>query len=278
MESNIDFGNIIEFKKPEPEVLKKIISTLSVYQKEFNSLAEHITEGLARCEIICDDKNRPFNYRILSTNSAFEKHTGLSKELCVGKTILEIAPDVEKSWIDAYGKVALTQEPATITGYNKHTKRFYKSTAYSDKQGEFMMLFEDITFQKELEKAYELVSKSTKFNTDIINNMIEGYKRGKVIYDEKNNPIDFKILEINDAYANIFGLKKNEVEGKTMLEVFPNVSEQKIQTFCNVGLTGEAISLIDVCKVTGKALDLSIFSSKQDEFVLICKGYYRKGS
>lgn len=271
MEPTFDFGDIVELNNPEPESLKKVIATLSGWQKDFDSLAEHIAEGLARCEIICDENNVPFNYKILSTNKAFEKHTGLTKELCINKTILEIMPDAERSWIEVYGRVALTQIPETITGYNKHTKRHYKSTAYSDKHGEFMMLFEDITFQKELEKAYELVSKSTKFSSDIINNMIEGYKRGIVICDENNHPIDFKIAKINDTYAKIFGLSKEEIEGKTMLEVFPEAGKDKIETFCQVGLTGKPISFIDVCEVTGKVFDISIFSPKHGEFILFIK-------
>ncbi|NKI30864.1 hybrid sensor histidine kinase/response regulator [Croceivirga thetidis] len=247
-------------------------STISENWKiDFNGLADHISEGLARCEIICDENNVPFDYRFLQTNQAFEKHTGLSKEFCQGKTILEIMPDAEQSWIDTYGRVALTLQTETITGYNKHTNRFYKSTAYSDKKGEFMMLFEDITHQKELEKAYELVTKSSQLNSDLIENMPDGFQWCKVIKDEENKPIDFRIIETNAAYAEQIGIDQNEITGKTFLELFPDVNQNTITTLCNVGITGQSISFVDQCNMTNRVFDISAFSPKQDEFVMFMK-------
>lgn len=241
------------------------------WRQDFDSLMDNIAQGLARCEIVCDENNTPIDYYILSANEAFEKHTGLDRNIVVGKRILEVYPEMEKSWIETYGRVALTQKSETICGYNQNTKRHYRSTAYSNKPGEFMMLFEDITQQKELEKAHELVSKSTKLNSALIHNMIEGYKHGKVIFEKNNKPIDFKILEINEAYANIFGLKKEEVEGKTMLELFPTTDKEQIKSYCNVAITGESVSAINSCNVTNKVFDLSIFSPRRGEFVMFIK-------
>ncbi|MET1258197.1 ATP-binding protein [Flagellimonas sp. DF-77] len=239
--------------------------------QDFDSLAAHISQGLARCEIICNANGEPVDYRILSANKAFERHTGIHLETVIGKTILEVYPDIERSWISTYGRVALTQKTEVITGYNHNTKRHYRSTAYSDKPGEFMMLFEDTTQQKELEKAHDLVSKSTKFSADIVDNMSIGYKRGQVIVDADNKPYDFRILQVNDAYASIFGKDRHELQGRTMLEVFPKANPKKVKAFGEVALSGEAVSLIDICDMSGKIFDISIFSPLRGEFVMFIK-------
>jgi len=256
----------------EPLFLEKLAKA----KIDFESLGDHISQGLARCEIICDTKGIPYDYKILNANTAYERHTGISREISVGKTILEIYPDMEKSWIETYGRVALTQKTEIIEGYNHNTKRYYRSVAYSDKRGEFMMLFEDTTHQVELEKAYELVSKSTKLNSDLLGNMQDGFKHCLVICDEVDHPINFKILSINEAYEKQTGIKKEQIVGKTMLDVFPEMDDKKLQDFCSVGITGISKNFIDHCTFTGRIFDISAFSPKSKEFILIVRDITEK--
>lgn len=237
-------------------------------KQHFKSLTDRMSEGLAHCKIICNDNGEPIDYRVLSVNAAYEKHTGIKKEHIVGKRIKEIAPDMEKSWIDFYGEVALTQKTKSTTGYNAKTKRHYHSTAYSDKHGEFMMLFKDITKKVELEKAYDLVTKSTKMNVELLSNMQEGYQRCSVICDENNLPIDYKILEVNEAFEKLVEVKREQVEGKRILEIIPDMDLDPIQRYGNVALTGESNNFLDVCTITGKIFDISAFSPKSGQFAL----------
>ena len=69
---------------------------------------ENLPIGVALCEIILDEDGKPYDYRYLYVNPAFEKLTGLKRENIMGRTVLELFPDIEKIWIDTYGKVALT--------------------------------------------------------------------------------------------------------------------------------------------------------------------------
>lgn len=238
---------------------------------DFDSLAENISQGLARCEIICDKNGVPYDYRILGANKAYEKHTGIQREKALGKTILEIYPDIEKSWIETYGRVALTQKTEIITGYNHNTKRHYRSVAYSDKPGEFMMLFEDTTYQIELERAYELANKSIKANNDLLSNMPEGYKRAEIICDDQNNAIDFKILEINDSYAEHTGIETSNYVGKTIREIFPDVEKSWIELMGEVALKGVSKHIIDYNHNTGKYFEVSAFCPKKGEFSLFIR-------
>lgn len=255
---------------------KNTVSTDVNQQQHFKSLTDMMSEGLAHCQIICDDNGMPIDYRVLSINPAYERHTGIKKEQIVGKRIKEIAPDIEESWIKLYGEVALTQKTQSITGYNEKTKRHYYSTAYSDKPGEFMMLFKDITQQVELEKAYEMVTKSNKLNDDLLQNLQEGFKHCRIIYDEKNNPIDFKILSINDVYTKQTGIDKEYIVGKNMLRVFPQMDRDKFKHFCQTGVTGIPENFIDHCSITGKVFDISSFSPRKDEFIWIVRDITEK--
>jgi len=266
-----DTDTALESQKRFKDNLESFLEKLAKAKMDFDSLAENISQGLARCEIICDEEGVPFDYRILSANKAYEKNTGIQKNLAIGKTILEIYPDIEKSWIETYGRVALTQQSEIITGYNHNTNRHYRSVAYSDKPGEFMMLFEDTTHQVELEKAYNLASKSMKTNNDLLTNMPLGFKRAKIICDENDQPIDFKILEVNQAYQKQTGIDITDYVGKTIKEVFPDVEQSWIKTMGEVALDGHSKHIIDYNHNTEKYFEVSAFCPKTGEFALFIK-------
>jgi len=239
--------------------------------QNFNSLTDIMSQGLARCQIICDENNVPVDYLILEVNPAFERHTGIKREHAIGKTIYQIDPNAEKSWIDTYGQVALTQVPETIEGYNKFTNRYYSSTAYSDKKGEFMMLFEDITERIKLEEANRLIKKSEKLKFDVLNNLREGFQYCKILYNHENKPYDFKILEVNRVYEEQTKLKAKDVIGKTMLQAFPDLDPSWMSTFIKVALTGDPNVSIYYNDYNNKYYEISSFCPKPGELAFFAK-------
>ncbi len=51
-----------------------------------------MTNAFAVQEIIFDSAGEPVDYRFLTANSAFEKHTGLKVEDVIGRTVREVVP------------------------------------------------------------------------------------------------------------------------------------------------------------------------------------------
>lgn len=125
------------------------------YQDLFNGMRE----GFALCKIICDKNGSPEDYRFLTTNPAFSEQTGIEPEHSIGKTVKELFPDIEQSWIDRYGAVAISQEPDSWTDYNHNTDRYYDVSAFSPSDGRFAMLFRDVTEHKQLEERLRQAEK-----------------------------------------------------------------------------------------------------------------------
>ncbi len=98
----------------------------------------------ALCEVICDKRGKPCDCRIMEINSIFEKITGLQAKSVVGKTILEVLPDMESSWIDAFGKVALTGHPVHFEGFTKIFNSQVEVLAFSPKRGQFATVFNNL--------------------------------------------------------------------------------------------------------------------------------------
>jgi len=111
------------------------------YQTLFNEMLD----GFAHHAIICDESGAPVDYRFLAVNPAFEKMTGLRADEIVGHTVREVLPGTEQSWIDTYGRVALTGEPVRFENYAQSLDKHFEVTAFRPAPGEFATIFQDIT-------------------------------------------------------------------------------------------------------------------------------------
>ena len=117
-------------------------------EKKFQMLFDQMLSGISIHKIICDENNKPVDYRFLNVNPAFEKSTGLKADKIIGKTVREVMPGTEQYWIDNYGKVALTGEPMQFENYSKELGKYFEVISFQTAPGEFACAFQDITERK----------------------------------------------------------------------------------------------------------------------------------
>ena len=118
----------------------------------YHELLDSIDEGFCVLEMIADDAGGFRDYRILQSNPVFEAHTGLADP--IGKTALELAPDLERWWIDTYGQVATTGEARRFEHGSEALGRWFD--VYAARVGEpgqlrVALLFRDISERKRAE-------------------------------------------------------------------------------------------------------------------------------
>lgn len=129
---------------------------------QIETLFSKMLNGFAYHRIIVDEEGNPVDYVFLAANEAFEKMTGLKREIVIGKKVTEVLPGIEKDpadWIGAYGKVALTGQPAFIENYVAPLRRWYSVSAYSPRKDYFVAISEDITERKRAEKEIASLAK-----------------------------------------------------------------------------------------------------------------------
>jgi PAS domain S-box-containing protein len=112
-----------------------------------------MNDGFALHEIICDDGDRPCDYRFLEVNPAFERQTGLKAADVVGHTLYEVLPQSESHWVARYGSVALTGRPLRFDQWSEALGRYYDVSAFQTERGRFGVLFLDVTERKRAEEA-----------------------------------------------------------------------------------------------------------------------------
>ena len=80
----------------------------------------------------------------------------------------------------------------------------------------------------ENEKKYQML-----FDT-----MLNGFALHEIICDKEGTPIDYRFLEINPSFERITGLRKDDLVGKTVLEVLPKTESYWISQYGEVALKG----------------------------------------
>ena len=186
---------------------KRAEEALHESENRYRNLFNRIQHGFALHEIICDEKGQPSNYRFLEINPAFEALIGLRASEVVGRTVLEVLPGTEKSWIETYGRVALTGESIQFHNYSKELGKYYEVTAYCPKPGQFAVLFTDVTDRMQAEE--KLRASEERFRALIENSADAIALTGT----------DSTILFASPAYTRILGYANEELVGRSGLEL-----------------------------------------------------------
>ena len=153
----------------EVAVRERAEETLRLSEERYRSLFKGMTEGFALHEILLDENGKPYDYRFLDINPAFERLTGLLREDVVGKTHNEVLPNDSLRWVETYGAVAITGEPIQFDNYSPALGRHYEVFAYRPVPGQFATVFMDITERKRQEqkiarltRLYEVLSRANE--------------------------------------------------------------------------------------------------------------------
>jgi PAS domain S-box-containing protein len=213
---------------------------------DYKQLFDNMFNGFALQKIITDDSGNPIDFKYLAVNKQFGVQTGMNTDNIVGKTILEVLPEVEKEWIEKYGKVALTGEPMRFTQYTEALKRYFDVYVFSPKNEYFAIIFNDVT---EYQNLIESVRNTENKYRHLFSNapdaiLVADPDTGIVLNANKsaaklwNRPIDELIgmhqtqlhpEEAKDAAAGDFkGLKSKKVEEMTPIELPIITSDGKI--------------------------------------------------
>lgn len=117
----------------------------------YSQLFQEMLDGFALHEIICDPAGNPVDYRFLAVNPAFEQMTGLRGQDIVGLTVLEALPGTEQSWIEKYGRVAVTGEPIFFENFSASLNKYFDVKAFRPAPNRFVCIFSDISERKQAE-------------------------------------------------------------------------------------------------------------------------------
>ena len=91
--------------------------------------------------------------------------------------------------------------------------------------------------------------------------MTEAFYLAEIIYDKNGKPYDYHFLEVNPAYELIMGVKSEQILGKSLLEVYPNVNPITLEEYDKIAISGQSAHFEIFSEVANsKYLDVYVFS------------------
>jgi len=71
---------------------------------------------------------------------------------------------------------------------------------------------------------------------DLVDSMLNGYAVNEIVLNTKQEPVDYRFLEVNNAFEALTGLKRRDIIGKNVLDIIPQTQKEWIQLCADVAL------------------------------------------
>jgi len=98
------------------------------------------------------------------------------------------------------------------------------------------------------------------------------YARHKIICDKNENPIDYIFIEANESFEIATGFKVDNIIGKTIKEITPDIGEMEfdwIKFYGEIALSGGSKTIEQFSKPLGRWYQVKVFSHKKYYFTTI---------
>ncbi|MBI9041442.1 PAS domain-containing sensor histidine kinase [Lutibacter sp.] len=126
----------------------------------------------------------------------------------------------------------------------------------------------DLKKQQKISLENYAVKCDEKYHS-LFNNMVEGFAQCKMLY-EHNKPIDFRYIEVNNAFEKLTGLKN--VKGKLVSEILVNHKIENpllFNVYDRVAKTGISERIETYVASLDTWFAISVYSSEKGEFLVI---------
>lgn len=210
------------------------------------ALLEAQNEAIPDAILIVDS-----NEEILSMNKNFAKIWGIPEDIMAKKDDNAALEYAMKIVVDSEGFIERVRDCYAHPAIKAHDEILLKDGRILDRYGNAVIgedginygwawYFRDITEQR---RSEIIIKESEEKYRGLFERMDQGFCIVEVVFDDEQNPIDYRFLESNPTFKQQTGL--SDVDGKTISEIVPDIEISWSQRYGKVVLTGESVRFID---------------------------------
>jgi PAS domain S-box-containing protein len=103
----------------------------------------------------------------------------------------------------------------------------------------------------------------------IYSSMNEGVSINRIIFNDNNIPVNYEIIDVNPAFEELLGIKKEEVLGKNISDIYQTEEPSYLELYNNISQTGNPTHFETYFEIINKYFNINIFSPSKGIFVTI---------
>ena len=123
----------------------------------------------------------------------------------------------------------------------------------------------------ERKKSEQVLQSSEERYRKLFNSMDEGFALCEAILNENQVPFDFRLVEVNEAYEKETGLKRADILGKTIKQVFLDFEPSWTETLHNVSNGGTAVRFESRNHSTKRYYEAIAFNPTKNQLGILLK-------
>lgn len=215
-------------------------------------------------------------FNFVWVNPAYAESSQMKPEEMIGKNHFELYPDVENEEIfrkvrDTGEAVFYKDKPFVYPDQPERGVTYWDWSLVPVKNyfGDVTGLVFSLRETTKYKQAEEALQKSEEHYRMLFTNMTEAFFLAEVICDKYENPCDYRFLELNPAFESHVGIKKEDVLGKSHLEVFRNANPAVLQKYGEVALSGKPAHFEFFSQSVNKYISIYAFSPEKGKFAAI---------
>ena len=133
--------------KTRKDITKKKSDTPDKSSEKFRSIVNSLNQGIALYQMIYQSNGRATDYKILETNTAFEKYTGVASGKAKGATGTQLYSVDPPPYLGIYEQVLKTKEPYRFKTYMQEMNRYFEIFIFTPQYDQIATILSDITEQ-----------------------------------------------------------------------------------------------------------------------------------
>ncbi|HXN45738.1 MAG TPA: CHASE3 domain-containing protein [Bryobacteraceae bacterium] len=119
------------------------------------------------------------------------------------------------------------------------------------------------------QRAQQELRESEARYRNLFESMDEGFAECEMIYDAEGRPIDYRHLALNPAFSMATGLAVEQVVGRTVSEVIPELEPFWIESYARVVRTGESERSANPVAALGRQFESFVWRSGPGRFAVV---------
>ncbi|EPY2283376.1 HD domain-containing phosphohydrolase [Clostridium sporogenes] len=193
----------------------------------------------------------------------------MPRENFIGKSLWEVLPkEISKV---AYEKIKLVLKHGGLESFEykfkiSNKELYFELRMVKNNEKEILAISRDITFKKQSELEFKISEERYK---TLVSEMQQGLVLFQGSGNEKGRIINYKLLDSNASYERLAGLKKENILGKTLYDIFPNMEKSLIEKIQQVAITGQSVHYQRYIKEKDKYYEAIVYRPKKLQFAAI---------